>query len=129
MVISTSAYPGEAYWFKASLLTNTQVHTAIADIRRWYEAGMPFYTKENIRKLAQQLELAQKSQRSDGRTICIRALDGTVVDFKIESGEVLSLDKSGVERILYVVATAAWTKTIDLDVERHHSFITFPCRH
>lgn len=129
MVISTATYPGEAYWFKGSSLTDTQVHEAITDIRRRYEAGVPFYTKETIRKLAQQLECARERQHSDGDMISVKALDGTAVDFKIESGRILTLDKMGVERILYMITIAQRAKTTNWPYTEHHlSFITFPCR-
>lgn len=125
MVISTATYDGEAYWFKSASPTGTQIHEAILNIRQRYEAGVPFYTKENIRKLAQQLKFAQKGQQSDGDTVSVQAIDGKVVDFKIESGRVLTLDRMGVERILYVISIAHWGKITDLAIEHPHSFITF----
>lgn len=128
MVLSTATYPGEAYWLKIASPIDTQIHDAIANIRQRYEAGVPFYTKENIRKLAQQLEFAQKSQRfDDDIVVSVEALDEKVVDFKIESGRVLTLDRMGVERVLYVISITQWVKIADLILEHPHSFITFLC--
>lgn len=50
-------------------------------IRDLYDAGIPFFTKEAIRDVYQQLKKPRKDQK-----ISVKGLDGVFVDFEMQNG-------------------------------------------
>jgi hypothetical protein len=103
MVVETFSYPGEAYWYRRSPDVSTDL--AISKIASLFDNGLPFYTKEDMQSLDQQLDkVLCHSHRIAGerQQVTVKGLDGVKVAFDIERGRVLSSDKSSSERVLYV---------------------------
>jgi len=67
-------------------------------IRSVFDAGVPFYTKDAIREVCQQIE---KSGRK-GEKISVRGLDGVPIQFSVHTGDVSSLDESDTESVVCV---------------------------
>jgi len=67
-------------------------------IRSLFDAGTPFFTKEVIRDVCQQLE----KFGGKGQKVSVRGLDGVIVDFDIESGLILPSDQPDLEFIVCV---------------------------
>lgn len=54
----------------------------IANLDMWYDAGKPFFTKEAMRDIAEQL----KTRTKIGDIITIQALDGSTVELDVSQG-------------------------------------------
>lgn len=78
--------------------TVRKITAATAKIRSLFEAGVPFYTKEAIRNVLQQLERSGEK----GQKVSVRGLDGVIVDFEIETGITLPADQPDLEFIVCV---------------------------
>ncbi|KAI9693286.1 MAG: hypothetical protein M1822_005282, partial [Bathelium mastoideum] len=61
-----------------------------------YNAGVPFFTKVSIQDLDRQLEKDPKR----GQRVTVKGLDGTVVDFEIETGLIHSSDEPDFEMLV-----------------------------
>jgi len=72
---------------------------ATRKIRALYDAGIPFYTKESLREVCQQLEKCPER----GQKISIKGVNGTMVDFEIETGRILGAADSDSESVLFVL--------------------------
>ncbi len=72
----------------------------VSRIRSMYDAGVPFFTKEAIRDLAQQLERAGTT----GQKVSVRRLDGVMVDFDINTELVYPANRRDLEYIVCVHA-------------------------
>lgn len=98
MIIPTYVYAGEAYWYGSSPTEEGEATEDILRIRSLYDAGLPFYTKETLREVDQQLEMAL----GVGQKILVKALNGATVDFEIESGLTLPAGEPDFEMVLCV---------------------------
>lgn len=109
MVIVTYVYTGEAYWRETRRAEEGEMAEVTSKIRSFYDAGIPFYTKEALRDVSRQLErLSEKGQK-----VSVRGLDGSMVDFEIESGLILPAGEPDLEMVLYVHHVARGPKTDD----------------
>ena len=61
-----------------------------------YDAGVPFFTKEALRDVYQQLKQATEY----GQKVSVRALDGAVVDFKILTGYIQPRHTPDIEYVM-----------------------------
>lgn len=52
-----------------------------------YNAGRPFFSKAQLRNLAEQLARCKRNPDSPGQTISVRGLDGRAVSFPVEIGK------------------------------------------
>lgn len=65
---------------------------AIARLNGWNEAGVPFFTREAIQEVAEQL----KRPFFPGQKILVKGLDGAFVEFDVRTGETYdSFDEEG----------------------------------
>ena len=71
---------------------------ATLKIRALFDAGTPFYTKEVIRDVCQQLE----KFGGKGQKVSVRGLDGVIVDFDVESGLILQAAQPDLEFVVCV---------------------------
>lgn len=60
---------------------------AIAKLDQWYEAGVPFFTREAIRDINQQIN----RPFTPGQKILVKGLDGVSVKFDVMTGETRQL--------------------------------------
>ncbi|OGM49605.1 pyruvate decarboxylase [Aspergillus bombycis] len=68
-----------------------------ARIRKLYEAGVPFFTKEQLRDLSRQLKEAETSET---REILITGLEGTQETFEVRTGVTRAGSEPGTEWVL-----------------------------
>ncbi|KAI5857448.1 hypothetical protein GGS23DRAFT_587480 [Durotheca rogersii] len=59
----------------------SQIHSICREIRSIYDAGTPFYTKDAIRKVGEELRRFQKGERPDGGNIILKGVNG--VDYEV----------------------------------------------
>ncbi|PGG95102.1 hypothetical protein AJ79_10259, partial [Helicocarpus griseus UAMH5409] len=59
---------------------------AIPRINALYEAGTPFFTKQAIREIQQQINNAISNEEI--KTISVKGLDNVLVDFDVEIGRI-----------------------------------------
>ena len=99
--IETWVYPGDTYWSDGATPAEEMARKraeAAQKIRSLFDAGTPFYTKEVIRDVCQQLEkFGEKGQK-----VSVRGFDEVIVDFDIESGLILEYGESDLEFIVRV---------------------------
>jgi hypothetical protein len=72
------------------------VAEAASKIDIWYNAGKPFFTRESIQHIYQQLRRPLKR----GDKVSIMGLDGVIVDFDIEMGNCREARESHLEYIM-----------------------------
>lgn len=70
-----------------------------AGIRQLYEAGVPFFTKEQLQDLSRQLKQAETSDKPE---ILIKGLEGTEETFEVKTGITRAGSEPGTEWVLYV---------------------------
>lgn len=70
-----------------------------AGIRQLYEAGVPFFTKEQLQDLSRQLKQADTSDKPE---IHIKGLEGTEETFEVKTGVTRAGSEPGTEWVLYV---------------------------
>jgi hypothetical protein len=103
MAKETHAYSGDGYHRDGATLaeeTTTETTEATLKIRSLFDAGIPFYTKEAIRDVCQQLEKLGESESR--QKVSVRGLDGVIVDFDIESGRTLPAGEPDLEFLVCV---------------------------
>jgi hypothetical protein len=88
-----------------------KIAEACLKIRSIFDAGVPFYTKDAIREICQQIEKSSKK----GQKISVRALDGVHVDFEVHTGQVLERDKPDTELVVCVYHCPQFKTTRVLD--------------
>jgi hypothetical protein len=59
----------------------SQMITIFQEIQTLYDAGTPFFTKDNIRKVGEELQHFQKGERNNGGKVIVKGVDG--VDYEI----------------------------------------------
>lgn len=97
MALTTYVYSGEAYhWHKPTPAEEGKINDAILKIRSLYHAGTPFYTKEALQGVCQQLEKSVER----GQKVLVKGLDGVLVDFDIESGRTIAAGEPNLEFIM-----------------------------
>lgn len=70
-----------------------------AGIRQLYEAGVPFFTKEQLLDLSRQLKQAEVSEKPE---ILIKGLEGTEETFEVRAGATRAGSEPGTEWVLWV---------------------------
>ncbi|KAI3323079.1 hypothetical protein HD806DRAFT_497860 [Xylariaceae sp. AK1471] len=58
-----------------------QANSIFHDIQTIYDAGTPFFTKENIRKVGEELQHFQNGEQNDGGKIILKGING--VDYEV----------------------------------------------
>ena len=100
-VYEVSIYPGDFPWDRQGgdvIDHGDEIAHVHLRIRALYDSGTPLFTEEAIQDLDKQLKgLVDRSQK-----VHVRGLDGTIVDFKNETGRTLPAGRPDSERILYV---------------------------
>jgi hypothetical protein len=71
---------------------NPERLAAHARIRELYTAGIPFFTKDRIRALQQQLDAMNKTDQPGPWKITVVGVDGQAVELNIEPGEIFLVD-------------------------------------
>jgi hypothetical protein len=80
-----------------------------AKIRAIYDAGTPFYPRDKIQDLSQQLEEARLGERSEAegghqiKVISATGIDGVKLEFDYEIGQVVDSSEPDRECTLYVL--------------------------
>ncbi|KAL1859825.1 hypothetical protein VTK73DRAFT_7445 [Phialemonium thermophilum] len=76
-----------------------EMQQAVQKIREMYDSGLPFFTKDALRETMQQMENIEKGQPG---TVSVRGLDGTIAQFSVQTGEIVSdiedIERPGVEK-------------------------------
>lgn len=94
--MTTHVYSGEAYrCCDPTPAEEVEISEAISNIRSMYDSGARFCTRVALQDLLQQLEAFEK-----GQTISVRALNGNLVDFNIESGRTHPTSEPHLEFVL-----------------------------
>jgi hypothetical protein len=97
----THVYSGDGYHCDGATPaeeTTRKTAEAILKLRSLFDVGIPFYTKEVIQDVFQQLEkFGEKGQK-----VWVRGLDGVMVGFDIESGLTLQAGQPDLEFIVCV---------------------------
>ncbi|WEW58642.1 hypothetical protein PRK78_004110 [Emydomyces testavorans] len=78
-------------------------------IRSLYEAGCPLFTKDAIRDVSEQL----KQNGDTGQEILIKGLDGTIVDFNIETGGTQSAAEPELEYLMVTLRNKVTKEPVD----------------
>jgi hypothetical protein len=77
---------------ESATATESDIETSISTIRELYANGVPLFTKDAIRDVVQQLDaLAERGWHTaaqEGARIAVKRLDGTIVEFAVETGSV-----------------------------------------
>jgi hypothetical protein len=102
---------GVTYAYNPDFATNTKpmveltrIATEVAGtIQSCYEAGEPLFTKHAIKDIIRQLEAADNGVNQ----ISVIGLDGSTVDFAIETGRVLKGPTQDLEFVLYARGTGS----------------------
>ncbi|PLN83144.1 hypothetical protein BDW42DRAFT_165395 [Aspergillus taichungensis] len=82
---------GPCHWVKSETAPASSVTEAMARIDQLYEAGMPFFTKQSIREVSNQLQRSSQC----GDKITVRGVDGVGVEFDVLTGETRKGFESG----------------------------------
>lgn len=99
MTLTMYVYSGEAYhWHEPTSAKEGKINEAILKIRSLYDAGTPFYTKEALQDVCQQLEKSVER----GQKVWVKGLDGILVDFDIENGRTIAAGEPNLEFIMQV---------------------------
>lgn len=69
---------------------------ALSKLRSMYNAGSPFFTRQSIREIYQQL----RELRDKVKKISVTGLDGVVVDFDVRTGSTVEADDPELEFLL-----------------------------
>jgi hypothetical protein len=77
----------------------------IAKVKEMYSKGVPFFTKDSIRNIHQQLLKAKT-----GDEISVLNLDGTSSKFKISNREVVDGDEPKTEMVQFVGAQNSYSR-------------------
>ncbi|EFR04284.1 hypothetical protein MGYG_07293 [Nannizzia gypsea CBS 118893] len=80
-------------------LPKATINKIRSDIQAMYDAGVPFFTRDSIRDVYEQL----KGDLRQGRTISVRGLDGVMVDYDIKVGDAWTRNEDLPENIEEVV--------------------------
>nr|POE65116.1 hypothetical protein CFP56_34784 [Quercus suber] len=92
-------YPGYDIWNhkdEADAGSNEKVALTTCRIRHLYDSGCAFFTKTTLQSLHQQL----RNVVNIGEKLHVRGLDGTLVEFEIETGRTFPAGDSHLERVL-----------------------------
>ena len=80
-----------------------QAREVSSRIRSFYEDGLPFFTKETLRDLQEQI-------KSDNQLISLRGLDGSVRDIEVETGRTIAGASFGDDANDFVLCVnTSWT--------------------
>lgn len=97
-VTSDSRY--QAYVEAVRSKNRVKLQEAIRKIREVYDSGTPFFTKDAIRDIMQQLEKVESGQLNE---VSVMGLDGIVVQLPANIGEFKrDIEIPGVETVQYV---------------------------
>jgi hypothetical protein len=102
MSIESYSFCGDTYGSYWGTISDEELTRKNAEaslkIRSLFDAGVPFYTKEDIRNICQQLEeLSEKGQK-----VSVRGVDGVMVDFEIKTGLTFEAHKPDLEFVVCV---------------------------
>jgi hypothetical protein len=78
---------------------STSIEEATSKIHSLVDTGQPLFTKEVLREVGQQL---RNAHNKDGQKISVKGLDGFIVEFAIETGDIHKSLEPGFEFIVYV---------------------------
>ena len=96
-----SLYPGKLIWghvYGSSDKYSQEIADVQLNVRTWYDSGAPFFTKQAIQDLQNQLQ----SSLQTGEKIVIKGLDGKIIEVENETGKVFPIGASDFERVLQV---------------------------
>jgi hypothetical protein len=75
----------DAYVESVRTRNRVKMQQAIQKIREVYDSGTPFFTKDAIRRIVQQIESIERGQPGK---VSITGIDGTIVQLTVKTGQV-----------------------------------------
>lgn len=78
--------------------TGVNIKQVKSTIKALYDNGVPFFTKDALREIQEQLE----GDLRVGQKISVRGLDGVTVEFDVIAGQVIRPAEADTEYVAYV---------------------------
>lgn len=100
MAFAMYSVQGPCHWVgdKSEHIPVSSVMEAMARIRKLYEAGTPFFTKQSLREVSEQLQRRPLC----GDKIAVKGVDGVEVEFDVLTGETRKgFEPGGLEHEMY----------------------------